>query len=453
MTKLTSLARGRRLSANSIRSLPEAKRHEFLNSLTDLEASLLLYDWSVWARPAQTAPKGDWVHWLILAGRGFGKTRTGAEWVRYLVETGQARHIALVAPTAADARATMVEGESGLLAISPPWFRPIYEPSKRQLKWPNGAKATTFSADEPERLRGPQHDAAWMDELCAWRYPDEAFDMLMFGLRLGAMPRTCITTTPKPTPLIKRLVASRDVSVTKGTTYDNLVNLAPTFKKSVVDRYEGTRLGRQELNAEILEDVAGALWSRDMIEKRRLSVDPFKFMTDMDKIIVAVDPPTTSGPSADECGLIVAARRGDGFYVLADRSGRMSPLEWAKAAVTAYTDFQADKVVAEVNQGGDMVVTLLQQVNPNVPVKKLTATRGKIARAEPIAALYEQGKVAHIGCHQALEDQMCSYTGAGSNKSANSAAGARSPDRLDALVWALSELTMTAEAMPSIFII
>ena len=407
------------------------ERQKILETLTEAEATVLLHEWAFWARDNQHAPAGDWCNWLILAGRGFGKTRTGAEWVRGLVEGKRAGRIALVAPTAADARDIMVEGESGLLAISPPWTRPTFEPSKRRLSWPNGAVATLYSADEPERLRGPQHDAAWCDELCAWRYSDAAWDMLAFGLRLGQHPKTCITTTPKPTALLKRLMADPATHVTRGTTYDNLDNLAPPFRH-MISAYEGTRLGRQELNAEILADLPGALWSRACMEQYRLSKAPA-----LARIVVALDPPVTSGEKADECGIIVAALGIDGRgYLLSDEScSGLSPQGWAERAVTAYHHYQADRIVAEVNQGGEMVEAVLRQVDATVACRSVRAVRGKVTRAEPVSALYEKGRVGHVGTFPALEDQMCAFT-----SDFDRSRMGYSPDRVDALVWALSDL-------------
>ncbi len=418
-----------------LRSLPKRLIRKFLGTLNKAESEALLYDWAFWARPTQHPPPGNWTHWLILAGRGFGKTRTGAEWVRARVEAGQARHIALIAPTLGDARAVMVEGESGLLAVCPPDRRPKFEPSKHLLTWPCGAKARLFSADQPERLRGPQHDTAWADELCAWRLPDAGWDMLMFGLRLGGKPQCCITTTPKPIALLKRLVIDPAVAVTTGSTYENIENLAPSFARDVIAKYENTRLGRQELAAELLWDVPGALWSRDQIDG--LYAPP---TARLERIVVAIDPPATAGSNADACGIIVAARSGRMAYVLADRSCQgLSPLGWAARAVEAYHDFQADRIIAEGNQGGDMVLALLHQIDPNVAVRRVHARRGKVTRAEPVAALYEQGRVFHAAPMPALEDQMVTFTGAPS---------ADSPDRLDALVWALADLMLTPKGQP-----
>jgi phage terminase large subunit-like protein len=343
-------------------SQPKWARDRLIRRLNLKDADEFDYDWPQWARDGQKPPPGDWRVWLLLAGRGFGKTRTGAEMVRRLIGMRTARHVALVAPTAADARDVMVEGESGLLATAPPWDRPEYEPSKRRLTWENGAIATTYSADEPERLRGPQHDFAWCDELAAWRYP-EAWDMLMFGLRLGLDPRAVVTTTPRPTKLIKALVADPKVTVTRGTTYDNAANLAPGFLEQIVRRYEGTRLGRQELDAEILDDVPGALWTHGLIDATRVNTTP-----SMTRIVVSIDPAVSSDEHADETGIVVAGRDAAGHgYVLADLSGRYTPTEWAKTAIAAYRAHAADRIVAEVNNGGDLVEATLRVVDSAVP--------------------------------------------------------------------------------------
>jgi phage terminase large subunit-like protein len=394
-------------------------------SAKDLEA--LAYDWRIWQRPKQKTPEGDWGIWLILAGRGFGKTRTGAEWVKEQVNKGKVGHIALVAATAGDARDTMIEGESGLLSVFPNNERPRYEPSKRRITFSNGAIATAFSADEPDRLRGPNHDLAWCDELAAWRYPD-AWDMLIFGLRIGDQPQALVTTTPRPTKIIRELVKRHDVVVTRGSTFENKQNLAPSFLHEITERYEGTRLGRQELHAEILDDVDGALWNRDMIERARTSTMP-----DMKRIVVAIDPAVSSKEHSAETGIIAAGvdQAGHG-YVLEDVSKKGTPLEWASEAVAAYHRLKADRIVAEANQGGDMIRHTLDTVDRNIPIRLVHASRGKRVRAEPIAALYEQNKIHHVGSFPELEDQLCSWVPDVSN----------SPDRLDALVWALTELVV-----------
>ncbi len=398
--------------------------------LPDDEACAVLDDWSVWARASQLPPAGAWRIWLLLAGRGFGKTRSGAEWVREQAESGAAQRIALVAPTARDARLVMVEGESGFLAIAPDAMRPVFEPSKRLLTWPNGAIATLFSADEPDRLRGPQFDAAWCDELAAWRYP-AAWDMLMMALRLGENPRAVVTTTPKPVKLIRALLASPDCAVTRGGTRENANNLAPGFLAAILKQYEGTRLGRQELDAELLEDMPGALWSRDRIERARADEAPV-----LRRVVVAIDPAVSSGEDADETGIVVAALGQDSHgNVLDDLSGRFSPHDWASRALDAYRAHRADRIVAEVNNGGAMVEATLRVLDAGVSYKPVHASRGKLARAEPVAALYEQGRIHHVGAFPALEDQMCAFTGGPLSHLA-------SPDRVDALVWALSELML-----------
>jgi phage terminase large subunit-like protein len=377
-----------------------------------------------------------------MAGRGFGKTRTGAEFVRAEIAAGRARRVALVAPTALDARNVMVEGESGLLAIAPAYDRPLYEPSKHRLTWPNGAIAETFSADEPDRLRGPQHDLAWCDELAAWRHP-AAWDMLLFGLRLGADPHVVVTTTPRPTKLLRALLADPKVAVTRGRTWENRANLAPAFLDQLVKRYEGTRLGRQELDGELLDDLPGALWTHGVIDAARLAAAP----GELARIVVAIDPAVSAGDGADETGIIVAGRdsRGRG-YVLADASGHMTSAEWARAAISAYRAHSADRIVGEINNGGDLVEATLRVVDPAVAFRAVHASRGKAARAEPVAALYEQGRVHHIGAFPALEDQMCALT-----LDFDGAASGWSPDRVDALVWALTDLFIDPPGGDGIF--
>ena len=433
------------LHAAWLASLPEALRSDLVASLTQAEARALLYDWPFWARSSQRAPNGDWRVWLLLAGRGFGKTRTGAEFISARALGRTARRMALVAPTAADARDVMVEGESGLLAISPPWRRPRYEPSKRRVVWPNGAVATLYSADEPERLRGPQHDAAWCDEIGSWRYP-EAWDMLMFGLRLGTDPRVVVTTTPRAIKMIRELVADPKVVVTRGRTSENRANLAPDFLDQIVRKYQGTRLGRQELEAEILEDLPGALWSRGMIEGARTRLAPSLL-----RVVVAIDPAATSGEGADETGIVVAGKDESGHgWVLADASGRYPPAEWAKIAIATYRAHCADRIVAEVNNGGEMVEATLRMVDPNVPFAAVRASRGKVTRAEPVAALYEQGRVHHLGAFPQLEDQMCGFARDMHGNLDLRAAG-NSPDRVDALVWALTDLLVAPKPGDGIY--
>jgi phage terminase large subunit-like protein len=422
------------LNAASLASLPETARAAFLKSLTAKEAAFLAEHWLFWARADQLPPDSDWTTWLVLGGRGAGKTRAGAEWVRAQVETKRAGRIALIGETYADAREVMVDGPSGLMAVSGATARPKYEASRKRLIWPNGAVAQLFSATEPESLRGPQFDAAWADELAKWRYAEAAWDMLQFGLRLGERPRQVVTTTPRPVPLVKRLLKDTTTAVTKASTYANRANLADAFFRSVIGRYEGTRLGRQELDAELIEDNPHALWNRALLEETRVAALP-----ELARIVVAVDPPVTSGPGSDECGIVVAGcdARGHGI-VLDDRSlPSVSPLAWANRTAKAYRDHGADRIVAEANQGGDLVSTVIRQVMPEAPVKLVRASRGKFTRAEPVAALYEQGRVHHVGHFAKLEDQMCDYVPGESRKS---------PDRMDALVWALTELMLTGEA-------
>jgi predicted phage terminase large subunit-like protein len=393
--------------------------------------------WRAKARPEQLPPDGAWNGWLFVGGRGAGKTRTGAEWVKDLVETGEARRIALVAPTAHDARHTMVEGESGLLSVSSDWCRPDYEPSRRRLSWKNGCEAFTFSSEEADRLRGPQFDYAWCDELAAWNDPQTSWDMLQFALRLGSHPRWLATTTPRPIPLIKTLLSRSDVVVSRATTFANAANLAAPFLEAVKERYAGTRLGRQELEGEFLEDVPGALWTRASIDDTRLKAVP----DNLRRVVVAVDPAVSNNEGSDETGIIVAgvdgAERG---YVLEDVSGRYTPEQWARAAISAYHRHKANLIVAEVNQGGAMVENTIRTIDRNVPYRAVHASRGKIARAEPVSALYEQGRVSHVGAFTELEDQLCAFT----CDFDRSRAG-YSPDRLDALVWALTDLMVTEQ--------
>jgi phage terminase large subunit-like protein len=424
----------------------EADQAAFFAKLSDGQADALLYDWENFhARPNQIEPPGEWYIWLLLAGRGFGKTRTGGEWIRKREASG-ARHIALVAETAADARDVMVEGESGLLRLYPKAERPLYEPSKRRVTWPSGAIATLFNATEPDQLRGPQFDTAWTDEIAKWRYARETWDMLQFGMRLGHDPRVVVTTTPRPIELVKAIVAQQEgvAVVTRGKTSDNASNLAKTFLERIKARYEGTRLGRQELDAEILGDLPGALWSMTSLDAYRLREAP-----QMGRIVVAVDPAVTATETSDENGIIVAGMATDQRgIVLEDASMVGSPAEWARRTVSLYRSWNADAVVVEVNQGGDMVAHTIRTIDPNVKILEVRASRGKHVRAEPIAALYEQGRVAHVGSFAALENQMTQMT-------VNGYEGDGSPDRLDAAVWALSALfpAMVSAPPPPAFIV
>jgi phage terminase large subunit-like protein len=378
-----------------------------------------------------------WTTWLVLGGRGAGKTRLGAEWVRALAlgtpPYAQRRHrrIALVGESEHDVREVMIEGPSGLLRISPRGERPAWAPSRRRLEWRNGAVAHAFSAEDPESLRGPQFDAAWCDELAKWRHAEATFDMLQFGLRLGARPRQIITTTPRPIALIKRLVADPRTAVTRASTHANAAHLSPAFIEEVIGRYAGTRLGRQEIDGEIIEDRPDALWSRALIEAARVAKAP-----PLMRIVVGIDPPAGSRAGADACGIVAAGRAEDGtIYVLADATvGGLPPAGWATRAIALYRRLQADTLVAEVNQGGDMVRAVIREVDGSVALKCVHATRGKYLRAEPIAAMYAQGRVKHVDPPLAeLEDEMCDFGLSGLSSGS-------SPDRLDALVWAVTEL-------------
>ena len=373
---------------------------------------------------------------MVLAGRGFGKTRMGSEWIRELAAANPGCRIALVGETAADVRDTMVKGDSGLLACDPTLTEESWSPTNRCLTWPNGSKAWAYNATEPDQLRGPQHHFAWVDELAKFRYIQETWDQLMFGLRLGEHPRALVTTTPQPKKLIKRLVADPDTAITRGATLDNQANLAKNAIKQLYDRYGGTRLGRQELEGEILGDIPGALWRREDIDEHRLHETP----DTLDRVIVAVDPAASSNEGSDENGIVVVAlaRDKDGYargYVLEDASLRGTPEEWARTAVRMYRKWRADKIVAEKNNGGEMVETVIKTADRSVPVKLVHASRGKAVRAEPISALYEQGRIHHVGRFDELEDQMCVFS---VDNLRNSSEG--SPDRVDALVWGLTEI-------------
>lgn len=408
--------------------MPPEQRQKILAELTPEEKAYMLYDWPKWARPSQLEPPGNWKIWFPMAGRGFGKTRVGAEWVRSHIQNYPRWHF--VGPTAADVRDTMVEGESGILSVFPPDQRPHYETSKRKITFHNGAVALLFSAEEPERLRGPQCYAFWGDELAAWRYPDATFDQLMFGFRLGDNPRGVLTTTPKPLPIIKRLLKDPSVKVTRGSTYENRHNLAQDWFDTIIARYKGTRLERQEIYAEVIEDVEGALWQRAMFEACRLNASP-----DLQRVVVAVDPATSANDDSDETGIVVGGVASAGRvlhgYILADLTCRMKPEGWARRAVNAYKEYMADAIIAEANQGGDLVESTIRAVDPNVNVKLIHASKGKYVRAEPVSAYYEQGRVHHVGVFAALEDQLCSIQPGRMKKS---------PDRGDAAVYVLTEL-------------
>lgn len=432
---------------------PEQRLSFYERFNTSQKQEQLRFSWDFWGRPHQFAPAGDWSNWLILAGRGFGKTRTGAEWVRANMcgptplAPGRWRHIALIAETAADARDVMVgdgkaasdpKAGSGLMQIHPKDFRPNYEPSKRRLTWPNGAVASIYNGTEPDQLRGPQHDAAWCDELAKWQYAQEAWDQLQFGLRTGNNPQVCITTTPRPIQLIKRIMADSSTVVTRGSTFDNSTNLAPKFLKTILQKYEGTRLGRQELNAELLEDVEGSLWKRGLIDQLRIAdyqIPP------LNRIVVAIDPNASSAEESNECGIVCVGLGDNGHaYVLDDISGVFAPNEWANKAIRLHRERRGDRIIAEINNGGEMVENTLRMVDPSIPYSGVWASRGKVTRAEPISALYEQGRVHHVGPFPRLEDQMCAFTIDFDRRSMG-----YSPDRVDALVWALTELMIEGQ--------
>jgi phage terminase large subunit-like protein len=408
------------------------ERWRRIAALTPRERDALWYDWRFWARPDQLPPPGDWVYWLILAGRGAGKTRAGAEAVREWIKRYPI--VNLIGPTSDDARDIMVLGESGILACCPADERPLYARASARLNWPNGATSLLFSAEEPDRLRGKQHMKLWCDELAAWRRAD-AFEQALLGLRLGDSPQAIITTTPRPIKIIKKLLDDKDAIVTRGATFDNADHLAEAFLRKITARYEGRAIGRQELFAELLEETPGALWTRELIERHR--IEGRAAPGDYAEIVVGVDPPATSGARADECGIVVAAKAANGeIYVLADLSSQGDrPSAWANRVVSAYRNFKANRIVAEVNNGGDMVADVLRQCEANLPVRAVTATRGKFLRAEPIAAAYERGIVHHVGAFARLEDQLCALTAEFDARSAG-----YSPDRADALVWAIADL-------------
>ncbi len=417
-------------------SQPVSIQKEILARYSEEQLAELRYDWDGYkARPAQKIPPGDWRYWLIQAGRGFGKTRTGAETIRKWVERGY-RRIHLVGATAGDTRDVMVQGESGLMNCFPPGQRPNYEPSKRLVTFHNGAVAYLFSADEPERLRGPQCEAFWADEIAAWRFGQDAWDNLLFGFRLGNDPRGVITTTPKPIQLLKDIIKDPHTHVTRASSYENRANLAPAFFDSIIRKYEGTRLGRQELEAELLEDIPGALWTRAMIDATRVKLVDVHWDL-ITRIVVAIDPAVTSGENSDETGIIVCGLTVSlHVIVIEDLTCRETPLGWARVAVAAYKNRRADRIVGEVNNGGDLVEANIRAVAPEVSYRAVRASRGKAVRAEPVAALYEQGRVHHVGALTELEDQLCSWTPQGND---------RSPDRMDALVWAITELLVDQE--------
>jgi len=421
-------------------ALPPERRDHVVAQLSCDEQAQVAYLWDVWARPNQLLPDtcechgGNWATWLILSGRGWGKTRTGAETCCSWAADGRYPIILLAGATDDDVRDTMIEGESGILAVSPPWFKPAYRPSKKRVEWPNGAIGICRSAEKPGKFRGPQYFKAWLDELAAWRYP-EAWDQIQFGLRLGDSPQAVVTTTPRPTPLVRAVLKDPTTHVTRGTTYENAANLAGRFLERVRTKYEGTRLGRQELHAEVLDDNPGALWKRGQIDAGRIQSCP-----ELERIGIGVDPAVTAHKNSDETGIVAAGVAMCGCkgkpelhaFVLDDFSGIYTPDQWAQKVVSAYRNRKADIIVAEINKGGDLVAANIRTADQNAPVTTVHASRGKYTRAEPVAALYEQGKVHHVGMLATLEDQLCDWDPSQSD----------SPDRLDALVWVLSELML-----------
>ena len=446
------------------------ERNGFFSRLSRQEQQNLLYRWDFWVRPEQKPPAGDWSIWLIMAGRGYGKTRAGAEWVRSIAEGDGSARFALVGANYAEARMVMVEGESGLLSIAPPKQRPIWEPSLKRLTWNNGAQAHLYSAAEPEGLRGPQHSHGWCDEIAKWMnnagQAEAAWDNLKMGLRLGYRPQLVATTTPRPVSLLRALVKNGDIAVSRGRTLDNDLHLPVAFLTAMTADYGGTRLGRQELDGELIEDVEGALWTRAMIEGCRVgrdvvrvehsrdasdsgnrSLDCARDERDMSlvRIVIGVDPPASK--NGDACGIIVAGLGADGkAYVLADASmEKASPETWARKVADAADHFDADRVIAEANQGGAMVKSVLQAAKISLPVKLVHAARGKVARAEPVAALYENERVHHVGAFPRLEDEMCGLLVGGGYEGPG-----RSPDRADALVWTLTELMLGKVRVPRV---
>jgi phage terminase large subunit-like protein len=430
------------LTATDFALTPAAERNRVLARTSEGQAEALRNLWSFWANPGQYCPPGDWRIWLMMAGRGFGKTRAGAEWVRAIAERDGTARIALVGATLDEARAVMVEGESGLLAVAPPDKRPKWEPSLRRLIWPNGAGARIFSAGEPEGLRGPQHSHAWCDEIGKWPSGMAAWDNLALGLRLGTAPRIVATTTPRPVALLRRLIGQADVTVTGGRTADNRAHLAQDFLARVTADYAGTRLGRQELDGELIEEIEGALWTRALIERCRTGEAP-----DLVRVVIGVDPPAGDGAGSDACGIVVVGLGRDGVgYVIEDASVQgLAPEGWAAAVVSAARRHDADRVVAEANNGGAMVESVLRAADAGLPVRRVHASRGKAARAEPVSLLYERGRVRHVGALPALEDELAGFTLDGGYQGPG-----RSPDRADAAVWALTALLLERRGEPRV---
>ena len=417
------------LTAEAFRKLPLSEREKRLSKLTPEEILHLKFDWPFWARPEQLCPpdlgKDGKFIWFAKAGRGAGKTRQFAEWVIDNVQNHGYRHVSIVGAAADEVRDIQIEGESGIMACSPPWFYPLYEPSKKRLTWPNGAVGHIYYGSEPDKSRGAQSDLIWCDEIVKWKYPIDTFDNLMYGLRLGTSPLCGVSSTPKPTKLIKDLIARPDCIVTSGSTFSNKDNLSDVFISAVVQKYDGTRLGRQELYAEILDDNPNALWLREWLDEFRVSNYPT-----LSRVVVGVDPPASENGT---CGIVVCGEvqlgRDFHYYVLDDMSIQGRPSAWASQAIAAYNKYKANFIIAEKNNGGDMVKSTLHNVDNDIPVILVWASRGKYTRAEPISLLYEQGYVHHVGAMMDLEDQLCEWE-----------PGDESPDRLDANVWGLTYL-------------
>ncbi|MEM8696480.1 MAG: terminase family protein [Pseudomonadota bacterium] len=462
----------------ALAGLPPSGLRDLIGLLDGEELTALASSWEFWGRSAQKPPAGDWRVWTILAGRGFGKTRAGAEWVRDIAKKDGSARIALVATSLHEARSVMVEGASGLLAVTPPGEDILWAPSLRRLAWPNGARATLYSAAEPDSLRGPEHSHAWCDEIGKWRDGEAAWDNLMMGMRSGAAPRTLATTTPRPVALVKRLIRAAErgeggTVMTRGRTRDNRAYLAPGFVAAVEAAYGGTRLGRQELDGELIEDVDGSLWPRALIEACRVAPEALtpslskcrtptlrqwpgwdwrpdhqnERKVELKRIVVAVDPPAGSGRGGDACGIVVAGLGEDERgYVLADASVEgLRPEGWAAKVAATVDAWSADRVIAEANQGGAMVRSVLQATARTLPLRLIHASHSKAARAEPVAALYETGQVSHAGAFPALEDEMAGMTIASGYRGPG-----RSPDRADALVYALTELMLGGRREPAV---